>query len=88
MTIPFFEDKSTIISMSFCKDEPGQPKIFISSAKPQIFEFSLNKNISLIKILNKTGLKGEPCGTPLVINKGSEYESLTFTICFLPGNKT
>ena len=39
----------------------------LSSAKLQIFVFSIKRKRSLINMLNKNGPKIEPCGTPLII---------------------
>ena len=36
---------------------------------------------------NNKGPNTLPCGIPLVTSDHSEYESLTFTLCFLPDRK-
>ena len=60
----------------------------LSSAKLQIFVFSMKRKRSLIiRSLNKRSLnnnrsKIEPCGTPLTISYQSLYEEPIFVLCF------
>jgi hypothetical protein len=46
--------------------------IFKSTTKSKNSEYCILKHKSLIKILNSTGPKVEPCGTPDNIRKGEE----------------
>ena len=54
----------------------------LSSAKLQIFVFSIKRKRSLINMLNNNGPKIEPCGTPLIISYQSLYEEPIFVLCF------
>ena len=56
--------------------------MILSSAKLQIFVFSIKRKRSLINMLNNNGSKIEPCGTPLTISYQSLYEELIFVLCF------
>ena len=42
--------------------------IVLSSAKLQIFDFSTKNKISLMNILNNSGINIEPCGIPRYIS--------------------
>ena len=55
----------------------------LSSAKLQISLSTTKKKISLIKILNKSGPKIEPCGTPIrMFNQLLNFDP-SLTLCFL-----
>ena len=54
----------------------------LSSAKLQIFVFSIKRKRSLINMLNNNGPRTEPCGTPLTISYQSLYEEPIFVLCF------
>ena len=54
----------------------------LSSAKLQIFVFSMKRKRSLINMLNNKGPKFEPCGTPLTISYQSLYEEPIFVLYF------
>ena len=56
--------------------------MILSSAKLQIFVFSIKRKRSLINMLNNNGSKIEPCGTPLTISYQSLYEEPIFVLCF------
>ena len=56
--------------------------MILSSAKLQIFVFSIKRKRSLINMLNNNGSKIEPCGTPLTISYQSLYEESIFVLCF------
>ena len=55
----------------------------LSSAKLQISNFSRKKKISLINILNNSGLNIEPWGIPRQILDHLLYEEPTLVLCFL-----
>ena len=54
----------------------------LSSAKLQIFVFSIKRKRSLINMFNNNGPKIQPCGTPLTISYQSLYEEPIFVLCF------
>ena len=54
----------------------------LSSAKLQVFVFSIKRKKSLINMLNNNGPKIEPCGTTLTISYQSLYEEPIFVVCF------
>ena len=69
---------SLILARSF----PHEYTVF-SSAKLQISDFSTKKEISLMNILNNSGLNIEPWGIPRQISDHLLYEEPTLVLCFL-----
>ena len=55
----------------------------LSSVELQISDFSTNKKISLIKLLNYSGPNIEPYGIPRQISDHLLYEEPTLVLCFL-----
>ena len=54
----------------------------LSSAKLQIFVFSIKRKRSLINMLNNNGSNIKPCGTPQTISYQSLYEKPTCVLYF------
>ena len=57
--------------------------IVLSSAKFQISDFSTKTKISLMNILNNSGLNVELCGIPWQILDHLLYDEPTLFLCFL-----
>ena len=57
-------------------------KRVLSSPNLHTFDFFMEKNKSLINILNKRGTKIDPCGTPILISHQELNDEPIFVCCF------
>ena len=55
----------------------------LSSAELHISDFFMEKNKSLINILNKRGPRIDPCGTPILISHQDLDDESVLVHCFL-----
>ena len=75
---------SVVKSFNSCSCDSATLLSVLSSAYPWGLVLTIKENMSLIKILNKTGPKIDPWGTPANNVSNLLYVPFIFTHCLLP----